>query len=79
MIKNLLRIVVLTTCTVFATHAFAFGGLLEKLNDAIVGGIVGITNPDIKSPPQKDRLLNVVDATKLKTPNTEKTILGSKA
>jgi hypothetical protein len=79
MIKNLLRIAVLITCTVFATHALAFGGLLEKLNDAIVGGIVGATNPDIASPPQKDRLLNVVDSTKLKTTNTEKPILGSKA
>jgi len=79
MIKNLLKIAVLINCTVFATHALAFGGLLEKLNDAIVGGIVGATNPDISSPPQKDRLLNVVDATKLKTTSTEKPILGSRA
>lgn len=79
MIKNLLRIAVLITCTVYASHALAFGGLLEKFNDAIFGGIVGAINPDIASPPQKDRLLNVVDATKLKTTNTEKPILGSKA
>jgi hypothetical protein len=59
MIKNLLRITVLTTCVVFATHTFAFGSLLEKLNDTIVGGIVGATNQNIASPPQTDSIQRI--------------------
>lgn len=77
MIKKVLSIALLTACTLVTNNAIAFGGLLEKLNDAIVGSVVGSSNAEIPSPQQKDRFLNVVDKNKLKLSSPDKVILGS--
>lgn len=69
----------LLSCLGYQTQANAFGGLLEALGDAIVGGIVSSSNPDIASPPQKDRFLNVVDQSKLKLASPDRVIMGSGA
>lgn len=79
MIRKIFSIALLTISLGYVTHAFAFGGLLEALGDAIVGGIVSSSNPDIASPSQKDRFLKVVDQSKLKLSSPDKVITGSSA
>lgn len=79
MIRKLFSIALLTISLGYATHTFAFGALIEAISDAVIGGIASSSNPEIASPPQKDRLLNVVDQTNLKVLSTEKMIVGSGA
>lgn len=77
--KKLLLLAVFTICYLVTTHAYAFGGLLEKLNDAIVEKVVGAANPEIKSEPLNNRFNQVADVSKLKVTGSDEPILGSKS
>ena len=54
MIRKLLQIALLTISLGYATHAFAFGAILEAITDAVVQGVVGSGDGNFPSPPQKD-------------------------
>lgn len=76
---KLITIAIFAAGLAYNTHVYAFGAILEKLNDAIVGGIVGGSNADINSPPLKNRFDQIVDESKLKAANPDKMIAESKS
>lgn len=77
MIKKLFSIALLTINLGYATHAFAFGAILEAITDAVVQGVVGSGDGNFPSPPQKDRLINIVDQNNIKFGSKDKVITGT--
>lgn len=72
-----LTIVLLLTSLLYHSHANAFGDAFKAITDAVINGVVTSSNPEIASPPQKDRFLNVVEQSKLKLASPDKVIIRS--
>lgn len=77
MIRKLFSIALLTISLAYATHTFAFGAILEAITDAVVQGVVGSGDGNFPSPPQKDRLINIVDQNNIKYGSKDKVITGT--
>ena len=77
MIRKIFSIALLTISLGYATHTFAFGAILEAITDAVVQGVVGPGDGNFPSPPQKDRLINIVDQNNIKYGSKDKVITGT--
>ena len=77
MIRKIFPIALLTIGFGYATHTFAFGAILEAITDAVVQGVVGSGDGNFPSPPQKDRLINIVDQNNIKFGSKDKVITGT--
>lgn len=77
MLSKILSVALLTISLGYATHTFAFGDVFKAIADAVVEGIAGPGDGNFPSPPQKERLINIVDQNSIKVGSKDRVISGT--